>query len=359
MDTRQFHKRLYDAARRWIPREAAVVCAVSGGPDSMALLHGLHRVSTLRKCGWRLMVAHLDHHLPPGNSGAMADFTRRQAENLKLPFCTEAIDVPAFARETGESIEEVGRKARYAFLRRAAEKHDAGFVAVAHQADDQAETILHRVLRGTSIKGLAGIPEQRQIEPGSRILIVRPLLALRRADVVSYLDRRSIPFMLDATNDDAALATRNFIRNELLPLIRRRMNPSADAALLRVGRHSRHAAEFIAAMASAAFESAVEHASDERIELRAHALSAQPHAVLSGVVVEALRRLGAPMKALSTERIDAVSSALHPAVEFRVVQLAKGLLVERRGRKLCITRRDGASPCPSAARSIKAPGARP
>lgn len=358
MDTRLFHKLLYEAARRLIPREAAVVCAVSGGPDSVALLHGLQRINALRKSGWRLIVAHLDHHLPPGNSVAMVDFTRKQAEQLNLPFFAEAIDVPALARETGESIEEAGRKARYTFLRRAAEKFDARRVAVAHQADDQAETILHRVLRGTSIKGLAGIPEQREIEPGSGILIVRPLLALRRTNVLSYLNRRSIPFMHDATNDDASLATRNFIRNELLPLIRGRMNPSVDAALLRIGRHARHAADFIAATASAAFESAIEHENIDRVELSVDVLSTQPQAVLSEIVVETLRRLGAPMKALSAERIDAVSAALHPAVEFRLVQLAKGLRIERRGRKLCVTRRDGDSACPSAAHSIDATGAR-
>ncbi|MBK8268582.1 MAG: tRNA lysidine(34) synthetase TilS [Planctomycetes bacterium] len=336
MDTRHFHKLLFDAAKRLIPPGSTVACAVSAGPDSVALLHALHRVNELRKLGLKLCIAHLDHRLPPNNSAEMAAFTRTQADALKLPYYEETINVPALAKATGESIEEAGRKARYAFFERAAAHLESPFVAVAHQADDQAETILHRILRGTSLKGLGGIPEKRQLSPDSKVAIVRPMLAHRRADIMAYTRRRNIQFMHDETNDDAAAATRNRIRNELLPLIRKTINPNVDTALVRLSRHAHSASNFMTEAAEALFESAASCANCEVITLRVGALTAASPALLNEIILMSLRRTGAQLKSIGSERIAAIADALKPTVERRLVQLSKGHIAERRGKYLHI-----------------------
>ncbi|HWL92966.1 MAG TPA: tRNA lysidine(34) synthetase TilS [Phycisphaerae bacterium] len=336
MDTRHFHKIVFDATRRLIPRDSAVVCAVSGGPDSMAMLHGLHRINHLRKTGWTLTVAHLDHHLPPNFSGEMATFVREQAARLHLPFYAESIDVPALSKSTGESIEEAGRKARYAFFARAAASFDAQRVAVAHQANDQAETVLHRILRGTSLRGLAGIPERRPLTPDGDVEIVRPLLSIRREAILAYLARRKLPFLHDVTNDDVSVATRNFIRHDLMPLIERRVNPAAAAALRRIAAHARDASDFLRATAQKLFESALIQNDETGVVLRVASVQGTPPAVLSEVIMLALQQIGTPMKAIRSERLAAVAHSLAPAVEHRVIQLSNGVIAERRGKHLMI-----------------------
>ncbi len=339
MDTRRFHKILFDASRRLLPRESSILCAVSGGPDSMAMLYALHRLNELRSLGWRLAVAHLDHHLPPNHSSDMAALVREHASALGLPHVEDSVNVPSLAGATGESIEEAGRKARYAFLECAADQVGATFIAVAHHADDQAETILHRIVRGTSLKGLAGIPERRRLSPErDDLFVVRPLLGVRRADIVAYLDRRGIPSMHDATNDDTTVATRNLIRHELLPMIRQRVNPRIDSALVRLGRHARHAADFISETADAAYRSAIACDGCEVLTLKVAALSPLPKAVLGEVLLSALRDIGAVFKPLAAERIDAIASALAPNIERRTVQLPHGLMADRRGKYLYLKR---------------------
>lgn len=342
MDTRRFHKLLHEATVRLLPRDASVVCAVSGGCDSIALLHGLVRMNRLRKCGLNLSVAHLDHHLPPCSSAQMAEFTRQNAADLGLPFHKERIDVPALSRATGESFEEAGRKARYEFFERAADHFGVKFVAVAHQADDQAETVLHRILRGTSLKGLAGMPESRLLRPDRDIRVIRPMLSLKRSEVIDYLRRRDIPFMHDPTNDDTSVATRNLLRHSLLPEIRRSINPNADAALTRLAAHARHAAEFVSETAAILFDAAVACGDCKVITLRAAALSDASAAVVGEVVLIALRRCGAELKAVSAERIDAVTLATRPNVTHRIVELPGGMIAERRGKYLFIKRRRSA-----------------
>src|SRR5690606_24695733 len=142
---------------------------VSGGPDSMALLHGAARLVARGERAWQLGVAHLDHALRP-ESGADARFVAEAAAALGLRLETRRVDVAALARSTGTSIEEAGREARYAFLAELAGAD--GFVATAHTLDDLVETVLLNLLRGTGLAGVAGIPARRD-------RVVRPLLEVR------------------------------------------------------------------------------------------------------------------------------------------------------------------------------------
>jgi tRNA(Ile)-lysidine synthase len=196
-----------------------VLVAVSGGPDSMALLHVLWEASA--RLGVRLEVATVDHGLR-AEARAEGDLVRARAEALELPWHSLRVDVGAARRPHG-GLQEAARRARHEALAALAARRGAASVALGHQADDQAETVLFRVVRGTGLRGLAGIPYRRAP-------FIRPLLDVTRAEIARYLRRRSIPFVEDPSNADARFA-RARVRHELLPRLARE-NPRVREALV-------------------------------------------------------------------------------------------------------------------------------
>jgi tRNA(Ile)-lysidine synthase len=153
---------------------ASVLVGVSGGTDSIALLHGLKRLAGQPARAYRLVVGHLDHTLRADSAGD-ADFVAAQADALGLECIRRQCDVTALAQQQGQGVEQAARMARYRFFREAALACRAQVVAVAHQADDNVETILFRLFRGTALRGLAGMADKRPL-PESGIMLVRPML---------------------------------------------------------------------------------------------------------------------------------------------------------------------------------------
>jgi tRNA(Ile)-lysidine synthase len=198
--------------------DVSLLLAVSGGPDSMALLHGAAQLGR-----WRLGVAHLDHGLRP-DSAADASFVTDAAAALDLSCIVRRTDVAALAAAEGRTLEEAGREARYRFLEEVAAA-DA-LIATAHTADDSAETILLNLARGSGLAGASGIPARRG-------RVVRPLVGERRGSLRRALDQAGIAYRLDPTNErpDAA---RNRVRLEVMPALER-LNPAAVEALTRFG----------------------------------------------------------------------------------------------------------------------------
>ena len=211
-----------------IPDDASLLLAVSGGPDSMALLHAAARLVETAARDWRLTVAHLDHGLRV-ESSADATFVTRAADGLELPWELRRTDVAALARAEGRSIEDAGREARYRFLEEAAA--DGALIATAHTADDAAETVILNLLRGSGLSGARGIPARRG-------RIVRPLLLERRETLHSLLDAAGVAYRLDPSNEDPA-HLRNRVRGELLPLLEELRPGSVD----RIGQFARLAAD--------------------------------------------------------------------------------------------------------------------
>ncbi len=179
----------------------------------------------------RLTVGHLHHGLRP-EADDDARFVCELAKSRELAYIEGRADVAALAAGTGDGIEAAARAARYAWLANAAREIGARYVVTAHTADDQVETILQRLLRGTGIAGLAGIPRVRLLADG--ISLVRPWLEFRRAELQEYLRLLNQPWCEDSSNQSRAM-TRNRLRHELLPLLEREFNPDVRAALLRLG----------------------------------------------------------------------------------------------------------------------------
>lgn len=202
--------------------------AVSGGADSVALL------LALVECHGDVTVAHFHHGLRGADADADADFVRDLAAHLGLRFALGRADVAAAVG----NLEAAGRKLRYAWLANLG----ADWIATGHTRDDQAETVLHRILRGTGVQGLRGIAAER---PLGNSRIVRPLLEnASRVDVLAFLESQNQPFRTDATNADPRF-TRNRIRHELIPLLRT-FNPNASAALARLAEQAEELDGFLA-----------------------------------------------------------------------------------------------------------------
>ena len=212
-----------------IRRGEKVLVAVSGGPDSMALLHGLHELE------FPLEIAHLDHQTRAGESGVDAEFVSQCAKELGLAFHHESRAVEQEAAAAGRSFEFHARNLRYAFFLRVARERACAVIATGHHLDDRAETVLMRILRGTGPAGLAGIPPVRA-QDGLRI--VRPLFELTRAEIEAWLRERRISWRQDESNTDPR-HPRNRIRHGLLPVLEREHNPRVREALLRLAEAQR------------------------------------------------------------------------------------------------------------------------
>jgi tRNA(Ile)-lysidine synthase len=216
--------------------DSTLVVAVSGGPDSVALLHA---VWSLRR--WPLVMAHLNHQLRGAESDADENFVRELHSGLTAETTTpvqvrvERCDIAARAKAEGENLEKTARMVRYEWLARVAQEERAGFVATGHTADDQAETVLHRLLRGAGLKGLRGIAPQRALS--DQAMLIRPLLDVTRAEVLHYLSAHHLRYRHDESNFDLRF-TRNRIRHKLLPRLAGRYNPEIVSVLCRLAKQA-------------------------------------------------------------------------------------------------------------------------
>ena len=218
-----------------LARGSLLVVAVSGGPDSLALLHALHSLTP--DLAVRLHGAHLDHGLRGAASDADARFVAAEFRRLGLANTCERADVAAYRRERKLSLEEAARDIRYAFLARVAERQGGDTVALGHTADDQAETVLMRLLRGTGLTGLRGMSALSWRDyAGGSVALVRPLLGVTRSEVVAYCRELGLAPREDASNVSTDIL-RNRVRLELIPHLES-YNPSVRRALLRLARTS-------------------------------------------------------------------------------------------------------------------------
>lgn len=228
-----------------LPDDARVVVGVSGGPDSLALLHALHRLAPER--GWQLHAAYLHHGLRP-EAEAEAHFVAELAAAWGLGCTIERADVRAIAAQPGVSVEEAARQARYAFLGRVAQRLAAPVVAVGHHADDQVETILMHLLRGSGLAGLRGMPPSVALgalrltalrgeqkagldDPLSEIRLVRPLLPFTREEILAYCRENGLEPRWDLSNQDTTFF-RNRLRHEVIPQLKA-INPNLTTVLAR------------------------------------------------------------------------------------------------------------------------------
>lgn len=313
-----------------------VVMGVSGGADSMALLHLLLALN--EQCGWRLIlhVAHLNHLIRGRDADEDAAFVQAVADSLSLPCTIETRDIPRLtggAGVPGVKLEETGRGERYAFFERVALRTGSSVVALGHHADDNAETILHRILRGTGLRGLAGIPRQRAISAESSVRIVRPLLRLPKEALRKYLADTGIAWREDRTNATHE-PMRNRIRQVLLPLIETEFNPQAREALTRLGEQAHWLNEFLGETVQRTFETLIISHTDQELTLNAETLSKKSRIVQTELIRLAYRSFGLGEQDLSFTHLVSALDLIADSTSGKKLKLPGGMTVERRYHQL-------------------------
>ncbi|HUV06036.1 MAG TPA: tRNA lysidine(34) synthetase TilS [Armatimonadota bacterium] len=295
-----------------------VLVAVSGGPDSVALLHALWSVRN--ELGISLHVAHLNHSFRGRESDLDAEYVCGLAANLSLDWTVEKIDVPQIQRSLRLSPEEAARLVRYEFLERVAADVHADRIALAHTADDQVETVLLNVLRGTGVDGLSGMPPVRG-------KIIRPLISIRRSEVEDYVERNSLHPRVDATNL-LPMYTRNRLRLELLPLLRREFNPEIDAALLRLMELAREDTAYLNMGSKEALGRLTISREEGAISLDLSGLLSCPLAIRRRLIREAVRTVRGELADVGFTHVEELLRLLGTGSDFKY-ELPGGTFVER------------------------------
>jgi len=307
---------------RLISAQETLVVGVSGGPDSACLLHLLVRLKD--SLGAKLHVAHLNHMLRGAESEADVEYVSELARQLGVAATLERRDVKNYQVERRLSLEEAARQVRYQFLAEVAGKVGAKRVAVGHTADDQAETILMRLLRGTGTLGLQGmqpLTEWDSLGGDTGLEIIRPLLEISRKEVEAYCQQHALAPREDSSNLSPSYL-RNRIRNELMPLLRS-YNPKIDEALLRTADTLASELAFIEQQVSQLWDKVVSQ-EGKALVLEAKELKSLHPAVQRHLLRQVLRRLLGSLEDIEWKHIEKMRDALVLPKGKRVV-LPRGL----------------------------------
>ena len=288
-------------------RETPILIGVSGGADSLALMHGLHCL------GFNLVVAHLDHAIRQ-ESKAEADFVARLAALFGLTFVRTRIDVRAVAEKEHESLEEAARNVRYGFLFKQARLHKAQAVAVAHHADDQVETVLMHFLRGAALPGLSGMP-YRRVMPlwDEQIPLVRPLLGVWREEIEAFIAGADLTPCVDLSNQDTTYF-RNRLRHELIPELTT-YNPQVREILRRMADILQEEDRFLEEISETAWMDCIRSTSKNLVEMDCRKYLDLPKAVQRRLLRRAIAFLQPDLRDIGFDTIERAQAFIqHPSI---------------------------------------------
>lgn len=312
-----------------------VLAAVSGGPDSVALLYVLN---TLKKeLKFSLHIAHLDHMLRP-DSIKDREFVLGLARRLKLPVIIAKADI----KKTKDScsVEEIARKARHNFLFKAAGFVLADKIAIAHNRDDQAETVLMRIIRGTGLYGLNAILPKRKIDGCT---IIRPLIEIPRTDIEKYLNARKLKPRLDASNL-SLIYFRNKIRNKLLPVLEKEYNPNIKEALANIAQTAGQDYDFLWRKTNSVFNKVGNKVSADRVSFDLKALMNLHPAIFRLIIRSGFMKIKGDTRRLSFRHIIEIEDLLSNRPCDSIVDLPGSISVVKKQKALIIYRKSAISP---------------
>lgn len=332
MTIRDQAKRTIDRFQMLSPGDTVLV-GVSGGPDSMALLYLLMDIKDEYRI--TLKIAHLDHGFRR-EAAEEAEFVRERAASLGLEAIVRFIDVPSIKEREGLSSQEAAREARYAFFEEAAGEAGADKVALAHTADDQAETFLIRLLRGSGPLGLSGIPPLREIN-NQKPVIIRPLIDCSRKEIEGYLSEKGIPFVTDSSNLKMDYM-RNRVRMELIPFLEG-YNPNVKETLVRTAELIHKDNQFLEMEADKIYKT-FSLQSGDAIIMDVKSIKGLRQAMSSRVIRNAIEGIKGDLKRISFQHIADILNLMDSG-EGRWTLHLPDVTVSREHDKLLFTRGKG------------------
>lgn len=283
------------------PDNLPLLVAVSGGRDSVVLLHWL-----LAQGRRNIILCHLNHGLRGRESDQDAAFVRRLAKKHGLPVEVAKIDVAALAKSSRLSLETAARQARHTLFQQVAEKHGTPHVFLAHHAEDQAETVLANACRGTGLAGIAGMKAEQPLDNG--LILHRPLLGWRRTEIDAYVATHKLTFREDPSNTSTA-HRRNRLRHDVLPRLSQALDRDVTPALVRLAAHAARDDEFLNQLSTAWLKGHAAITAEGRLKI-SPALKSLHHAILTRILRHWLQSLGVPH--LDQAHIDAALTLLTP-----------------------------------------------
>ncbi len=301
-----------------------VLIACSGGPDSVALLHLLYELR--HKYNLDLSLAHVNHNLRGRDSNRDEMFVRGLAKEMVLPIYLKSVNLKILAKKEKLSIEEAARKVRYEFFDELAKKHKIDRIATAHTKNDQAETVLMRLLRGAGASGLAGIPVKRG-------KIIRPLLSTTRDEILNYLRQNKIAYRIDKTNLQVDFL-RNRIRNRLLPQLTREYNPKFIEALVKAAEILSAQEEYLRKKTVKLAEKLITAEGRQTVALKLTKFSTLPEILQRSLVRLAWERLSNEVYPLEFDPVERVLDFVRQSKTGQRVNLRKHYWVERTQDKI-------------------------
>ena len=282
----------------------SVLVGVSGGPDSVALLHVLSALAP--RFSLRLGIAHLNHGLRQHVSDSEAEFVAARAEKMAFPLFLEKSDVRKYRSEAGLSLEEAARNVRYAFYHRAARQNRFNKVALGHHADDNAELVLMNLLRGSGPLGMSGIPPVRDGR------IIRPLIRVTRSEIMDFLNANALKYMSDQSNRETK-HLRNRIRHHLIPVIKSSYNPGIVDTLNRLSSILRSEADWIERTTENDFNAALVEENENSAILSVERLDGLHIAALRRAIRKAVSMVKGNLRSIAYTHITSVIDLLKTA----------------------------------------------
>lgn len=290
-----------------------ILIGVSGGPDSLVLL--LQLAALKSEWGLSLHIAHMDHMLRTGSEKDAA-FVKKLGEKLKIPVTIKSVNLKS--RHIKGSLEELAREARLDFLIKLAREIKADKIALGHNLDDQAETVLMRLLRGTGLSGLSGISAKRKMRGQT---FIRPLLETRRSEIERFLKRKKIRPRIDPTNKED-IFTRNKIRNNLIPLLKSKYNKNIAEALANLAESVSYDYEYLDQLARRSLKG-------NKLRLNITKASKLHPAILRLKIRQCIACLQGDTRRITFQHVREIEDLLARRPEGSVVDLPKGISVQK------------------------------
>ena len=301
-----------------IENEDNVVVGVSGGPDSMALLYLLLYVK--KHINFNILIAHVNHGVRGDEALEDELFVKRMAEKLELPYYSTNVDMIGYGDQHKISHEEAGRKLRYGFFRSILRQYNGGKIAVAHNMNDQAETLLMRIMRGTGIDGLNGM----SYISGD---IIRPVLNITRAEIEQYVEDHNIETVLDKTNL-MPIYTRNKVRLELIPYIEDNFNPNLIQSLWRLSQTSQYDTMFLQRCTEEKYLSVVESEDEYRIVFHGDQFRELDICIQQRIVILAITKLIGVFQGFSEHHISTITELFNVGNTGKAIDLPNNLVAK-------------------------------